>query len=277
MKNPSMNTLGKILLAVLTALSVAACDRPTGSQDPWVGDVQNGTDEQYADAQNPLANPLSDAGDANGADDADETDVYIPPAWQARQRQQVAVRYPGRQLDPRYAPQQEQPAYRPAARSAVVINGQPLTDQELMFLQTRCGIQARPGRYWYDRACGAWGHGGGPTVAFALPGIPVGGRMREDASNGNTGVFVNGRELPMQDVRALQQITEVRRGRWWVDAQGNAGPEGGYAVINLRQAAARASGNRYGSVHGTGGYVATDENGQHMFMGSNGESWWSGK
>jgi hypothetical protein len=40
-------------------------------------------------------------------------------------------------------------------------------------------------------------------------------------------VFINGRQLHMMDVAALMQITQVYQGRWWVDAQGNFGAEGG--------------------------------------------------
>jgi hypothetical protein len=215
---------------VLSALSLTACDRPSGPDNPQVSDApEDGYAAEVADV-----------------DDVPET----APA------PRVAVR-PG--------------------RPAVVINGVALSDREVTALTAHYDVRPRPGRYWYDRVCGAWGYEGGPTVAFALAGVAVGGPLRQHASNGNTGVIVNGRELPDQDVRALQQICQVRRGRWWVDAQGNCGPEGGFAVINLRQAAAQASGNRSGSAYGAGGFLATDEYGQHMFMGSNGESWWSGK
>jgi hypothetical protein len=49
-----------------------------------------------------------------------------------------------------------------------------------------------------------------------------------------TGVFINGRELHPLDVQGLQQlIGQVLPGRWWVDAQGNYGLEGGPPLGNL--------------------------------------------
>src|SRR6266540_1234336 len=63
--------------------------------------------------------------------------------------------------------------------------------------------------YWYDAMSGAWGYQGGPTAGFTLPGIRLGGMLRADASNGNTGVFINGRELHFQDVIGLRQFCQV--------------------------------------------------------------------
>jgi hypothetical protein len=37
----------------------------------------------------------------------------------------------------------------------------------------------------------------------------------------------------VQDVVALQEITPVYPGRWWVDGYGNVGPEGGPMLTNL--------------------------------------------
>ena len=94
------------------------------------------------------------------------------------------------------------------------------------------------GAYWYDPRTGASGRWGGPTLAFLPPGLSLGGPLPADASGGGqgtlTGVFVNGRELHPLDVLGLQQlIGQVWPGRWWVDAQGNYGLEGGPALGNL--------------------------------------------
>ncbi len=100
-----------------------------------------------------------------------------------------------------------------------------------------------PGAYWYDTLCGAWGLEGGPCRGLIQAGLTLGGPLRADASNGNTGVFINGRQLHLLDVLALQQITMVMPGRYWVDASGNAGFEGGPAMVNLwALASAGASG-----------------------------------
>lgn len=131
------------------------------------------------------------------------------------------------------------------ADAAIVINGRALTAQEVEGLRT-LRVQPHPGRYWYDPSCGAWGMEGGPTIGFLYPNLPT-APMAPDASNGNTGVYVNGRNLPMQDLVALQALTgPLVRGRYFVDGQGNAGVEGGPVLINLVQAAQRAGGGDNG-------------------------------
>src|SRR6185436_15666628 len=132
--------------------------------------------------------------------------------------------------------------------------------RRLILLETKQRYPSRipDGRYWYDRVSGAWGLEGGPCAGFVLPGQTIGGELRADASGGNTGVFINGRELHRLDVMALQQFTPVRQGRFWVDAQGNFGYEGGPYAGNLVQIIAasggggRKSGGDYGSVIGDG-------------------------
>lgn len=94
------------------------------------------------------------------------------------------------------------------------------------------------GAYWYDPRTGASGRWGGPALAFLPPGLMLGGPLPAEASGGGqgtlTGVFVNGRELHPIDVMGLQQlIGQVWPGRWWVDAQGNYGLEGGPPLGNL--------------------------------------------
>ena len=102
------------------------------------------------------------------------------------------------------------------------------------------------GAYWYDPASGVAGRWGGPGAVLLIPGLPLGGSLPANASGGGdgrlTGIFVNGRELHPDDVRALMAIYgEAWPGRWWVDGLGNFGAEGGPAIGNLRQAAAQAA------------------------------------
>jgi len=94
------------------------------------------------------------------------------------------------------------------------------------------------GDYWYDARTGASGRWGGPTLAFLPAGLDLAGPLPPNASGGGsgtvTGVFVNGRELHPIDVAGLQQLLgSVWPGRWWVDAQGNYGLEGGPPLGNL--------------------------------------------
>jgi hypothetical protein len=109
------------------------------------------------------------------------------------------------------------------------------------------GQRLPDGDYWYDAMSGVAGRWNGPAAALLLPGLPLGGRLPPQASGGGhgrlTGIFVNGRELHPGDVRALIAIYgQAWPGRWWVNAVGDFGPEGGFAIGNLRRAAAPARG-----------------------------------
>jgi hypothetical protein len=138
------------------------------------------------------------------------------------------------------------PASALAQQPGIVVNGQPLSIQEILYY----GIDVPPGRYWYDRVSGFWGIEGGPYVDQILPGLPLGGALRADASNGNTGVFINGREIHMREFLELQQIFgEVPPGRYWLGADGVGGVEGGPASFSLAPAPSQA---------GSGGYFEDD-------------------
>lgn len=79
---------------------------------------------------------------------------------------------------------------------------------------------------------------GGHTRGFTLAGLPLGGKLPANISGGGTGVFINGRELHPLDVQALQSLVgQLLPGRYWLDAQGYAGYEGGPAIANLQQLA----------------------------------------
>ncbi len=130
---------------------------------------------------------------------------------------------------------------------AVIINGVQLSDAEVQTIEQRYRVRLQDGSYWYDRRSGAWGYRGGPTVGAAPPGLDLGGPLAADASNGNTGVFVNGRQLPLQEVLQLQQLLPmVLPGRYWLDAAGNFGYEGGFLLGNVWASAASRSGPREG-------------------------------
>jgi hypothetical protein len=128
---------------------------------------------------------------------------------------------------------QQKPVPSKSQGQEVIVNGVRLSEDKVKTLERQYGIRILPGDYWYDKMCGAWGFRGGPSAGLILPFLDLGGPLQADASNGNTGVFINGRQLHMLDVIALQQITPVYQGRYWVDAQGNIGLEGGPALINL--------------------------------------------
>jgi hypothetical protein len=139
---------------------------------------------------------------------------------------------------------------KPASSSAgpreVIVNGTRLSDETVAQLERAFRVRILDGRYWYDRLCGAWGLDGGPTAGLIPAGLDLGGPLKANASRGNTGVVVNGRELPIEDVLQLQQVTVVAQGRYWLDAAGNVGYEGRPgAILNLVQ----LSRARFGGVY----------------------------
>ena len=124
-------------------------------------------------------------------------------------------------------------AHPAAAELDVRVNGVRLEPALIASLSADYHIQFKSGDFWYDRRSGAWGVVGFPASGVVAPGIAMGGELRADASHGTSGVFVNGRELTLLEVLYLQQLGPVQRGRAWLDAQGNFGPEGGPAIGNL--------------------------------------------
>jgi hypothetical protein len=138
------------------------------------------------------------------------------------------------------AAEENAPRKQASATRKVRFNGRLLGTSELTTLERlERGVgRLDDGAYWYDPRTGASGRWGGPALAFLPPGLTLGGPLPADASGGGqgtlTGVFVNGRELHPLDVMGLQQlIGQVLPGRWWVDAQGNYGLEGGPPLGNL--------------------------------------------
>ena len=159
-----------------------------------------------------------------------------------------------------------------AAPDAVVVNAQALSPGEVRALEQRFAIRTQAGRYWYGTVSGAWGFERGPTLGFVPAGLRLGGRLRADASGGGTNVFINGRELHPLDVWSLSQLGPSVRGRWWVDAQGTFGPEGGPALGNLllrAQMRAQQQSPWGGSTRDGRHFLGRDSNGCMYYQGSN--------
>jgi hypothetical protein len=161
----------------------------------------------------------------------------------------------------------------------VVVNGQVVTNEQMQAIQQRLGIPETapipPGRYWYDRFSGLWGMEGGPTMGQILPELDLGGPLQPDASGSGTGVFINGRELHLQEVAFLQQLFGyVIPGRYWLDWQGIGGFEGGPAAFNLRAAAQQAgAGGVYGGSTRRTPFGSTGSDGNcSYYMHPNGSS-----
>ena len=149
----------------------------------------------------------------------------------------------------------------PAEASDVIVNGDRLSQATLQALEERYGLLIQDGAYWYDPVMGAWGRRGGPTVGFLMPGLRLGGPLRADASGGGTGVYLNGRELPVPDLLALEQVLgSILPARYWMDAQGFTGYENGPALANIIY---------LGNAAAPGGYI---ENTYGGYIGSDGQT-----
>lgn len=157
-----------------------------------------------------------------------------------------------------------------ATTREVYVNRVKLDDATLQALEAQYRIPIQNGRYWYDAICGAWGVEGGPTAGFIYPGLNLPGPMPVDISQGGTGIFINGREIHPYDQMALHQIFGTTiPGRYWLDARGNLGPEGGGPIANLAAAIAASKGGQSGSVtHGYDkGYGSRGTLGGGMYSG----------
>ncbi|KAJ0435228.1 putative zinc-ribbon domain, plant, protein enhanced disease resistance 4 [Helianthus annuus] len=85
----------------------------------------------------------------------------------------------------------------------VTVNGQPIPDRLVKKAEKLAGT-IQPGDYWYDSKAGFWGMMGGPCRGIIPPFIEeFNYPMPEKCADGNTNVFVNGRELHQRDLDLL--------------------------------------------------------------------------
>jgi hypothetical protein len=147
-----------------------------------------------------------------------------------------------------------------------VVNNHTLTPQEKLAFQRTYGVAPWVGRFWYDSISGLWGAEGGLTYGMMLPGHNY-GPLSPRASAGNTGVFINGREINMVEAFFYYRLFgSVIPGRYWLDGRsGNIGREGTpFPILNLYAAYSRATAPSRGgatSKIGINGYVSTDGEG----------------
>ncbi len=146
------------------------------------------------------------------------------------------------------------------AEARVTINGRALGDAEIReFIQFYGTLPA--GDYWYDPVAGLFGRIGYGTEVQIYPGHNLGSPPR-DASSGNTGVIVNGREITESEVQYLESLLGIARvpGNYYLDAQGNFGNDvTGYT--NLYTVGRSGSGGYMGSNSNSWNSWATDSYG----------------
>ncbi|EXB63645.1 Guanine nucleotide-binding protein alpha-1 subunit [Morus notabilis] len=112
----------------------------------------------------------------------------------------------------------------------VFVNGEPLSQEELARLKS-CKNPPRklkPGSYWYDNVSGFWGKEGRVYSQIISPQLNVGGNLKRNASNGNTNIQINNREITEVELWILKLAGVPCEGdlHYWVNPDGSYQEEG---------------------------------------------------
>ncbi|CAF2032136.1 unnamed protein product [Brassica napus] len=112
----------------------------------------------------------------------------------------------------------------------ISVNGRPLSEEELDRLQTcpNPPKKLKPGDYWYDKLAGYWGKVGEKPCQIISHNMNIGGAIMEKASNGDTEIFINSREITKTELMMLKMVGVQCEGKphFWVDADGTYQEEG---------------------------------------------------
>ncbi|MBI3405016.1 MAG: hypothetical protein HY046_06120 [Acidobacteria bacterium] len=168
----------------------------------------------------------------------------------------------------------QQPQQESQPSVEIFVNDRKLNQTQIDELTRTYGAAPWPGRYWYDSRSGLFGFWGREAAGYLRTGHNF-GPLSPRASNGNTDVFINGREINMAEALFCQQLFgAVYRGKWWLDGNtGNLGMDGNPAPIAnvalaMQQAQARTRGGGGDGIYrwrdGSGSNAVSD--GKCFFM-----------
>ena len=147
----------------------------------------------------------------------------------------------------------------------VWFNGRALDQAAIDQLTAIYAMAPQPGRWWYDAMSGLCGIEGEAAMGFMLPNHDFLGTLAEDASNGRSAVYINGRRLTGDEALFLSYFWQVpiQQGRYWLNGQGFTGIEGVpqaignihiQAALLARQGRAQGGDNFWSSRLGAGNY-----------------------
>jgi hypothetical protein len=149
--------------------------------------------------------------------------------------------------------------------TGVFINQREVTPQQLAELKRWYGMAPPKGQYWYDGRSGLYGYWGYEAAGYIRPGHNF-GPVSARASRGDTGTFVNGREINVTEALFFQRLFGVvYRGYFWLDgATGNIGFQGNPMpianVVAAMQRTQRSNQGGYRWRDGSGAVVSSEGN-----------------